>query len=244
MRRHPSLIAASQVSNSASKSFQRLIYNVDKCCFICENDGSERADTLTLTDQCSLCPTHLDTTKGQRILEHMAGHVLFDDSPRALSLIEREPCGFCLAPAPQCLLYFKRRRGKGTPLQVDHTKSTGCPLLCKFSYSVAATSTKSSPCSNVPIACQYCPPHAAAVWRYNFVQHMRRCHPNIKITAQHEEDAALAEGELEGLEVLWKKPTRAIGKRKCKPARGKGRGRDLDIKMALSEAHSSRLALR
>jgi hypothetical protein len=46
------------------------------------------------------------------------------------------------------------------------------PKKIPFAYAVAATSTPSSPSSNVPMRCPICPAAAPCVWRYNLFYHM------------------------------------------------------------------------
>jgi hypothetical protein len=50
----------------------------------------------------------------------------------------------------RCKFYLKKGKGSDANLQVNYDKST-CANMQTFSYAVAAISTNSSPCSNVPI---------------------------------------------------------------------------------------------
>jgi len=106
-------------------------------CFVCESD-QDLGDIGSMTSSdCPRCsPTvTLDLAQGQRVLEHIGSHILYD--PTVIQSIE-PLCGLCLRPAQLCQFYLEK--GKGA-------KGNG----------IAAESTASSPCSNVPIHCPICP---------------------------------------------------------------------------------------
>ncbi|KAH9024682.1 hypothetical protein EDB85DRAFT_1870003, partial [Lactarius pseudohatsudake] len=125
---------------------------------------------------CPLCPqVHLDTSNGQRVLAHIGSHVLHDLSvDRAL-----EPCGLCLRPASMCTIYLIKRSGRNGQPTVKYSGTVPCPNATSFSYAVAMVSTTSSPCSNVPLLCSYCPNGSPTVWRYNMQSHLRHRHRGV-----------------------------------------------------------------
>ncbi|EJD45112.1 hypothetical protein AURDEDRAFT_165985 [Auricularia subglabra TFB-10046 SS5] len=173
----------------------------DYACFACEKEGQDTTDTLA-ERFCARCdpPVELNWNNAPRVLEHMAGHILFDRSlDRSLDL-----CGFCLSPAPQCLFYLKKGKGADSGMQVDfrQNKSRGCQRAVPFKYGFASKSTASSPCSNVPIVCPRCPPGQPAIWWYNFVAHFRRVHPSANPN-DYSELYELSASETEGMRKLW-----------------------------------------
>lgn len=121
----------------------------------------------------------LDESQPQRVLTHIGAHVLHDNT---LDL-STEPCGLCLRPSNICKFYLSKGKGSNGNTKVDKTRTQGCPNMVSFAYNVAAESTKTSPCSNVPITCPLCPSASPAIWRYNarghFIGHIRRCHYQI-----------------------------------------------------------------
>jgi hypothetical protein len=108
----------------------------------------------------------MSRSQGQRVLEHIGGHVLVFD-PK----VDRtaHPCGLCLQPlaAPLCVRVFYLTKGKGArgSPKIDQGCSVGCPMKLNFSYTVAAESSSSYPCSNVPVQCPLCPKILPAVWK-------------------------------------------------------------------------------
>jgi hypothetical protein len=106
--------------------------------------------------------TSVDHSNGQRMIEHMGVHIVFD------STISRnlEVCGLCLRPAPMCLIYLKKGRGASKGYSVGINRST-CINLIRFKYASAGTSTESAPCTNIPVHCPICGPKQPAVWRYS-----------------------------------------------------------------------------
>ena len=120
-----------------------------KACFLIE--GSERD---TIGEEGSLCTkcgprTSLDRTNAQRIIEHMAAHILYDLTIRSHP---QEYCGLCLRPSPMCAIYLKKGRGGSRGYNVD-MKHSNCINLIRFKYAIAATSSENSPCTNVPVMC-------------------------------------------------------------------------------------------
>ncbi|KAJ6453282.1 hypothetical protein C8R47DRAFT_926561, partial [Mycena vitilis] len=165
-----------------------------RACFVCElNDNSQE---LSATNSCPACPsnTPLEPGQGQQVLGHIGAHILFDPN------IDRstQPCGICLSPAPICeFLHLKNNKEK-----IDTARSK-CPnSAIKFRYSTAAVSTTSSPSSNVPVNCALCPTGHPAVWRYNYLAHLRAAHPS----APEEKYASiwcLHPEEIANMKKLW-----------------------------------------
>jgi hypothetical protein len=106
-----------------------------------------------------------------------------------------------------------------------------CPNLKKISLATASKFTEKSPCTNVPLQCPLCPKSSDAVWKYNLCAHIRRYHPSADVT-NYEELYAISNEE----SILMK----GIYKRPLKPKKIKMAKRVL----AISEGHSSRLAMR
>ncbi|KAF8814766.1 hypothetical protein BYT27DRAFT_7229300 [Phlegmacium glaucopus] len=123
-------------------------------CFIC--DGDHNLDNIgsTTASNCPHCsPTViLDLTQGQRTLKHIGSHILYD--PAIIQSIE-----------PLCI-YLAKGKGAKETLQINQKASKGCLIKVNFSYSIAAESTASSPCSNVPVHCPVCPKSDPTVWKY------------------------------------------------------------------------------
>ena len=78
--------------------------------------------------------------------------------------VSNNPCGFC--GGDLC----------STSLEVTGTKrqvKTNCQFYCPFKYGSAQKSTKSSPCTNVPIKCPHC---SETIWKYNAIDHITLRH--------------------------------------------------------------------
>jgi hypothetical protein len=112
----------------------------------------------------------------QHVVEHIAAHLLHDTS------VDRsvEPCGLCLRPAPLCKIVLKKTKGRTGNLAID-MKSSLCPNLVKFLIMTAAKCSDTSPCTNHPMHCPYCPKTSPAVWSYTFRYHMLCIHPAVPL---------------------------------------------------------------
>ncbi|KAK7015632.1 hypothetical protein R3P38DRAFT_3570055 [Favolaschia claudopus] len=152
-------------TTSRTKSFPYRIQG--KACFSCEHDTNDRSVDLDPPNCCQKCnpPVPLNVAHPQRILEHNGAHLLYDPHINR----QHEYCGLCLRPAQMCTFFLRRPNGKP---QVDWERST-CQRKMDFRYAVAAESTSSSPCSNVPVVCPICGPRKPAVWKYNLEAHFR-----------------------------------------------------------------------
>lgn len=159
----------------------------------------------------------------------MGAHILYD-----LTLSRtQELCGLCLRPSPICIIKLKKGRGATSSPSID-VKTSTCLNLLKFSYAPASRSTEKSPCSNVPIICPLCSPQDPAVWKYNLTLHFREKH---KLGSQHFPlDVNLLEDEKEGMRKKW--DNRFVVRKPRRSTQPK------QTAMMISQAHSSRLALR
>ena len=175
---------------------------IGKACFLCE-DSTKTVDIGRLnTSTCPLCSPEitLDLSQGQRFLEHISAHILFDPKVDRTS----EPCFLCLRPAPLCQFFLTKGKGaRGSP-KIDQSCSSGCPVKLTFSYSVAAKSSTSSPCSNVPVHCPICPKLAPAVAKYNLKTHFLKAHPNVPVN-NHESLWRLSNFENAEMKNIWAK---------------------------------------
>lgn len=204
--------------------------DLGKACFVCEADENSAAAGSAADPDCLACGprVQLDYSNAQRILEHMGAHLLYDPT---LSRTQ-EMCGLCLRPSPICMIYLKKGRGVSASPSIDKSRTT-CQNLLTFNYASAARSKDTSPCSNVPITCPLCSIDSPAVWKYNLNLHFREKH---KLTPQHFPfDAHLSTSEKEGMRKKWE------GRFLVKKPR---RGMQPKAAMIISDAHSSRLALR
>lgn len=144
-----------------------------RACFVCELDNN--STELGPENTCPACPpnTPLDPRQGLKVLAHMGAHILFDSN------IDRStnPCGGCLSPAPMCEFFLTTSGTK----KVDKKRSK-CPnATISFTYSIAAKSTDSSPCSNVQLNCPLCGAGQPAIFRYNFQHHLKSVHPTAPV---------------------------------------------------------------
>jgi hypothetical protein len=189
------------------------------------------ASNLAIANECTTCSPSVALPKhAPKILEHMAAHILFDANTNRSD----EPCGLCLRPSPLCAFYLKRGKGAGASDQADFTRSK-CANNMHFSYSVASLSTPSSPCSNVPLHCPICPASEPCVWRYNLLYHMHAKHPTIPLTP-HEPLWHITNTERQLIKEAWVNRHKQRKTRKSK--------KNIPSMLIVSEAHSSRLALR
>lgn len=167
-----------------------------KACFLCEKDHATQ--NLANMHECSAYSPPVTLPKlAQRVLEHMGAHILFNPSIDKSA----KPCGLCLRPFTLCVYHFKKGKGAGTSEQVDYTKTT-CARKMPFAYAVAATSTPSSPSSNVPICCPIFPTAAPCMWQYNLPHHMRSKHPFILLTV-HQSLWQITNAEKSLLKEVW-----------------------------------------
>jgi len=103
----------------------------DHAAFLCESENMEH-DHYGLGRESAKCPrcqplVLWDPERVQKILEHVAAHILFDKSLNS----SLELCGLCLRPTPNCVFYLRKGKGVGSSCQVDLKKSR-CPNLRRF----------------------------------------------------------------------------------------------------------------
>ncbi|KAF8150990.1 hypothetical protein B0H34DRAFT_825169 [Crassisporium funariophilum] len=200
-----------------------------QACFICEDDT--RKGDFRHSQQlpcCQFCPGVLISTfNGQNLLKHMASHILHDTRVNKAS----EPCGFCLNTTSPCKIFLKRNGA------IDMQKSR-CPYLRNIRINQARTFSKLQPCTNHPLRCKLCSPDGTApdkpaVWKYNFLVHLSKVHPS-----------ALPENHTSA----WQSdPQEKTLMRRVFEDRKRQRKSALSSKkpqLLVSDAHSSRLALR
>ena len=196
-------------------------------CFICESEHNLRDIGSMMTSDCSWCsPTiMLDLSQGQRILEHIGSHILYD--PTIIQAIE-PLCGLYLCPSQLCL---KKGRGANGNLRIDQRTSKGCLIKMNYSYSIAAESTASSPCSNVPIRCLICPQTDPTIWKYFIKVHFKEKHKTFDLT-KYKHLWKLSNFKRSEMKKIWAKqgkiPTKCTKKSKIPP-------------LVISESHHARI---
>lgn len=176
---------------------------------------------------CSHCGGELPE-QPQRLLEHAGAHVLFD--PMVDPALE--PCGLCLRLG-QCVFYLKKGKGAQNGQQINY-KNSHCPGMVRLTYSIAETSTTTSPCLNVPVKCSWCIEAAPAVWRYNMKHHIQSKHPYISL-ADHETLWKIGNTERKAMKSKWDDRKKVKKTRKTKLTAA--------APLVISAAHSSRLTL-
>jgi hypothetical protein len=194
-------------------------------CFVAETLYEVREFSM---HKCPACepPVQLDTANGQRVLAHIASHVLHDPTIDK----SQEPCGLCLRPANTCTIYLTKHSGRNYQWTLKYGFIVPCPNATNFSYSTAMVSSDSLPCSNVPLQCPYCPDGSPAVWRYNMRLHFRLQHQGVDST-KHKDLWKITAQEARAMAETWK------NRRKQPKRRGKGKEQ---VPLRISQAHSSR----
>ncbi|KAI0310772.1 hypothetical protein OF83DRAFT_830481 [Amylostereum chailletii] len=198
-------------------------------CFLAEAEDDAQHGTF-VARCCPKCAPEFafDGLSPPRILQHVGSHVLYDNSvDRSL-----EPCGLCLYDYTVCQIYLYKNKGRAGNLGVDTRKST-CSNIIKFSHSIAAESTTSSPCSNAPLLCPLCPPGSPAVWRYNLRAHIIRVHPAAPLP-KYEDLWLLSKFEIRGMKDTWRD----------RHKRPRPRKQLTKVSLVVSDAHRSRAILR
>ena len=182
--------------------------------FVCEAETDERPITGPLgaqSDHCPICRPAIpwDITKSHKILEHVAMHILFDNSLDNT----KEYCGLCMRPSPLCSFYLRKGKGAGSVQQIDERVSR-CPnFMGRLFYSAAATERPNSPCTNVPVTCPLCPSTSAAVWKYNMKIHLAQTHPSTK-GSDFPKAYAISDSKKAALKIQWEKRHSAHRRRK------------------------------
>jgi hypothetical protein len=174
--------------------------------------------------------SRIELSKPQHVLEHAAAHILFDQQLDSAS----EPCGLCLRPSPLCKFYLKTGKGFDANLQINYSKSI-CANMLRLSYAVASLSTISSPCSNIPVQCPWCPQSAPAIWRYNMFYHIKNNHMQVSLN-ENKDIWNIGNSERDGLKKVWEKRNKVTKNRKSKKWSG--------ANLVISTAHASHQVLR
>lgn len=192
------------------------------------NTDASIFDHFELT--CPKChPTiTFDGSLRQHILEHIGAHILHDPTVDRSS----EPCGLCLRPAPLCKIVLKKVKRGASKFAID-MQASNCPNLVKFSITIAAKCSESSPCTNHPMHCPYCSRSSPAVWSYTFQQHLRRVHQKAPISG-HKSVWAMSKLEKDGMRRVWE----------LRLKQPKVHSRMQRMPLVISETHLSRLVLR
>jgi hypothetical protein len=154
----------------------------------------------------------------------MGGHILHDPQLKDAN----NPCGFCLNTAMLCTIRLIQSIKKGNKIDMINSH---CPNLKKVSLATASKFTEKSPCTNIPLQCPLCPKVSNAVWKYNLCAHIRKHHPTADV-ANYEQLYAISASELTLMKGVYKRPPKS---KKAKNA---------THVLAISEGHSSRLAMR
>ncbi|KAJ6598750.1 hypothetical protein B0H10DRAFT_1668216, partial [Mycena sp. CBHHK59/15] len=209
-------------------------------CFLVEHDGTDHQGSDVNPGICSKCsPAVTLEANGQRILEHMGSHILFD--PTHSSSVQ-QPCGACLRPFPQCALHFKPRRGTSAARQVDWARSTcGNPFSFNMAYA-SVSKDADPPCSNVPVQCSLCEEHKPLIWTYNLAAHWRDAHNRTAgpfTYRSSDKNAApieykISANKFKWMEIKWKNRFSKSKSTKPKPKRSV---------LLISDAHRSSMAL-
>jgi hypothetical protein len=167
---------------------------------VCESAGEMNSIVVDGQANCLMCgpAARLDWKNTQRVLEHMGAHILYDAKLNS----SEERCGLCLKPAPMCHIYLKKGRGSQAKYSMDQKKSN-CPNLVRFNYTNTATSSESSPCSNIPIVCPLCSTGSPAVWMYSLHAHFRERH-RLTSVAHYPSRILLSQFEKDGMNCVWK----------------------------------------
>ncbi|KAK0493956.1 hypothetical protein EDD18DRAFT_1077900 [Armillaria luteobubalina] len=223
-----------RLAHCYSASFGNIVLTkfTGKACFVCEIDQNRRYHGSAWDTTCSSCVPSipLDPTKPHFFLAHMGTHILKNSvSPST------EPCGLCLAPSPMCQFFLSKGKGARGQTRINYSKSRGCPDIgVTFKYMIAATSSKTSPCSNIPISCPLCPPNYPAVWKYSMRHHFMNRHPAVDLT-KWKHLWELSRAEIAAMDKVWEE------RRKVPKPKGKNKKGGLGP-LIISEAHSMRLA--
>jgi hypothetical protein len=152
----------------------------------------------------------------------MGSHILHD--PHIDDTMN--PCGFCLDTNSLCKIYLKRNGA------IDVEKSY-CPYVRNIRINQAKAFSITQPCTNHPLSCELCPENSVAIWKYNFAAHLRTTHGTAEpqnytdVWGLHPNEKTLMLGVFDNR------------KRQRKSAQSSKKSQ-----LLISDAHSSRLALR
>ena len=117
-----------------------------------------------------------------------------------------------MRPLPLCQFYVAKGKGAHGKLRINQKISKGCLIKVNYSYSVAAESTASSPCSNVPVHCPICPKTDPAVWKYFMKVHFEGKHKALNLT-KYEHLWKLSNFERSEMKKIWVNGGKSAAKR-------------------------------
>lgn len=172
----------------------------------------------------------LDLSDGQRVLEHIGSHILFDSGVDNAN----EPCGLCLRPSSLCRYFVVKGRGAKASLRIDTQRSSGCQRSVNYQYARAASSVKTAPCSNVPLVCPLCPKSDPAVWKYNLEHHLIHRH-SVNASKQYMHLWEIKQDERDAMKFIWTNRKKTKLTRKSKKKQG-------SVRLQISDEHKSTAA--
>ncbi|KAF8816845.1 hypothetical protein BYT27DRAFT_7067843, partial [Phlegmacium glaucopus] len=179
-------------------------------CFICESDrdlGHIKVMTMSDCPRCSPTVT-LNLTQGQHVLKHVGLHIPYN--PGVIQSI-KPLCGLCLHPSQMCQLYLAKSKGVNRKTRINQKASKSCLIKMNYSYSIAAESSMSSPCSNVPVHCPICPKANPAIWKYFMKVHFEEWHKTLSLT-KYEHLWKLSNFERVEMKKIWAKRSKVTAK--------------------------------
>lgn len=162
-----------------------------------------------MTSDCPHCSPSvmLDLLQGQRVLEHIGAHILYD--PEVVQSTGMPLCGLCLQPLPLCQFFLAKGKGVHSKPRINQ-KNQEVVLKVNYSYSVVAESTPSSPCSNVPIHCPVCPKSGPAIWKYFMKSDFKEKHRTL--LTKHEHLWKISNFERAEIKKIWAKQGKVTAK--------------------------------
>lgn len=211
---------------SVSTIFPYTTHDTGEACFVCESDVGSRSAQPDY-ERCVLCLAFRTVDISVPVLlRHMGAHILHDPKLKGTS----SPCGWCLRSGPGCAVYVRKNGRDGYKIDPDLSRCQSGVRV--FSFKPASEFTKRSPCTNHPLLCPLCLKGSPAVWKYNFLSHICTVHPTANPELYKElYQLDPAESTLMKEEYLKKHRNSKSAKKQRKI-------------LKISEAHSSRVALR
>jgi len=204
-----------------------LTNNSGQACFVCEKETTH--GDLRHGDgspSCPRCPNiKTKSLSGQDLLKHIGAHILCDEALKGA----KSPCGFCLNTGTLCEIYLVVR--SDAPTSINMAKSR-CQNLRRIKLKLAENFTTTQPCTNHPLICSLCSKDSPAVWKYNLKDHIVERHPFANPDL-YEPIWRISSDERTLMRGVYLAHTRMRPSTKSK-----------DPTLAVSDMHSSRLALR
>ena len=155
----------------------------------------------------------------------MGAHILFDDALKGA----RTPCGLCLNSGTLCEIYLVSRGDTATSINMAKSR---CQNLRRIKLKLAEQFTTTQPCTNHPLICSLCGKDSPAVWKYNVKDHIVERHPFANPNL-YEPTWRISADEKTLMKGVYLARTRMRVSAKANIPT-----------LAISEMHSSRLALR